>query len=413
MDPLYNLGISLYSAAARLATRFNRKAALMVEGQRSALEKLAAAGLEGHKVLWVHAASLGEFEQGRPLMELVRARHPEMKIVLSFFSPSGFEVRKNYAGADTVVYLPFDKPARMRAFIDAVNPDIAVFVKYEFWGNCITMLKDRNIPVYLISAIFRPGQIFFKPWGGSFRKILKAYSHIFVQDENSAALLRSIGVTDVTVAGDTRFDRVKDIMAANKNLAEIADFTSSAPFTLVIGSSWPQDEDLYIPWLHAHPEVKAICAPHEFDKERLDALLEKFGDGACLYSRYIKERISPDTVHYLIIDCFGLLSSLYRYGSMAYVGGGFGAGIHNINEAAVYGIPVVFGPRHAKFKEASDLISLGGAFDIHDATDCSRVLDTIYNDDSFRKSAGAVAGNYIQQNIGATQRIYKYIFKND
>ncbi|MDE6497047.1 MAG: 3-deoxy-D-manno-octulosonic acid transferase, partial [Muribaculaceae bacterium] len=287
------------------------------------------------------------------------------------------------------------------------------FVKYEFWGNCITMLREKNVPVYLISAIFRPDQVFFKPWGGQFRRILQAYTHIFVQDERSAELLRGIHVTDVTVAGDTRFDRVSDIMATHKNLPEIEAFAASAPFTIIIGSSWPQDEDVYIPWLHAHPDVKAICAPHEFDGARLEAMLEKFGKGACLYSRYISEHLSPDTVKYLIIDCFGLLSSLYGYGDTAYVGGGFGAGIHNINEAAVYAIPVVFGPRHSKFKEAADLIASGGGFAIDGRPACDTVLDKIYSDTEARQSAGMIAGEYIKKNLGATKRIYKYIFNND
>ncbi|MDE6287145.1 MAG: 3-deoxy-D-manno-octulosonic acid transferase, partial [Muribaculaceae bacterium] len=348
-----------------------------------------------------------------PLLEEIRAKQPEIKIVLSFFSPSGYEVRKNYAGADVVVYLPFDRPGAMRKFIDAVKPDVAIFVKYEFWGNCITLLKKKNVPVYLISAIFRPEQIFFKPWGGIFRSILRAYTHIFVQDDRSATLLHEIGIDNVTVAGDTRFDRVKDIMSAHKDLSEIEAFAATAPFTLIAGSSWPQDEDVYIPWLHAHPEVKAICAPHEFDEARLGALLEKFGEGACLYSTYIKEKMSPDAVKYLIIDCFGLLSSLYGYGSVAYVGGGFGTGIHNINEAAVYGIPVVFGPRYSKFKEATDLISLGGAFSISGSEECAAVLDVLFSDSKARCGAGNVAAQYIQKNLGATKRIYKYIFNND
>ncbi|MDE6042671.1 MAG: 3-deoxy-D-manno-octulosonic acid transferase [Muribaculaceae bacterium] len=411
MNLLYNLGISLYAAAARVATSFNKKAKLMVEGQRLALPTLARAGLDNHKVLWLHAASLGEFEQGRPLLEMVRAMNPDIKIVLSFFSPSGYEVRKNYQGADAVVYLPFDKPAKMREFIDAVKPDIAIFVKYEFWGNCITTLKKRGVPVYLISAIFRPGQVFFKPWGGQFRKILKAYTHIFVQDMRSAELLKSIGIERVTAAGDTRFDRVKDIMNAHKDLSDIRAFTASAPFTLVVGSSWPQDEDVYIPWLHAHPEVKAICAPHEFDNSRLETLLKKFGDGAWLYSRYLSEKPQPDSVRYLIIDSFGLLSSLYAYGDAAYVGGGFGSGIHNINEAAVYGIPVVFGPRHSKFKEATDLIGLGGGFSINNAHDCAQVLSEMLANNQARELAGNISAEYIRNSIGATERIYKKIFR--
>ena len=313
MNALYNFGISLYAAGAHIAAHFSPKIKTMLQGQRRALSDLAASGIAGEKVMWIHAASLGEFEQGRPLIERMKRERPDYKIVLSFFSPSGYEVRKNFQGADVVVYLPFDFPETMRRFIEAINPDIAIFVKYEFWGNCISILHDRKVPVYLISAIFRPGQIFFKPWGGQFRKILRDYTWIFVQDEASRALLSSIGIRNVTVAGDTRFDRVSDIMAARRDLPEIAAFVATAPFTIVIGSSWQRDENVYIPWLHAHPEVKAICAPHEFDAARLDDLLKAFGPGTWLYSRFISAHPDPASVRYLIIDSFGLLSSLYRY----------------------------------------------------------------------------------------------------
>lgn len=413
MTPLYNAGIHIYRAAARIASLRSRKVSVMLRGQRETLRGLEAERMRvaprGYD-LWVHAASLGEFEQGRPLIERYRREHPDAKILLSFFSPSGYEVRKNYAGADTVVYLPFDTPSCARGFIAAARPACAVFVKYEFWGNYITHLRQAGIPVYIISAIFRPGQIFFRPWGAEFRRILRSYNRIFVQDDNSASLLHGIGIENVTVAGDTRFDRVSDILAARKDLPEIDTFCSGSSFTLVVGSSWPQDEDVYIDWLKAHPDVKAICAPHEFDSQRLDALLRRFGDGAMLYSRFIAEKPSPSSVKYLIIDCFGLLSSLYRYGDMALIGGGFGAGIHNINEAAVYGIPVLFGPKHAKFKEATDLIACGGGFEMLDAAGGRAVLDRMLSDENARRKAGMAAGAYIRDSIGATDKIYNTIF---
>lgn len=415
MNPLYNAGIALYGAAARIAALRSEKIGRMLDGQSESLARLEAeAGAvvpQGYD-LWIHAASLGEFEQGRPLMERVRREHPEARILLSFFSPSGYEVRKNYDVADTVVYLPFDRPALVRRFLDAARPRCAVFVKYEFWGNFITELHRRAVPTYLISAIFRPGQIFFRPWGGSFRDILRSYSHIFVQDERSRLLLATVGVAGVTVAGDTRFDRVSDIMNATRCLPEIEAFRSGADFTLVAGSSWPPDEDVYIPWLLSRPGGKAICAPHEFDMRRLDALMRRFGDGAVLYSDYRKGNIDPASVRYLIIDCFGLLSSLYRYGDAALVGGGFGAGIHNLNEAAVYGIPVVFGPRHEKFKEAADLIACGGGLCMHGADEGRDILDSLAENEAEREKRGKAAGAYIRGNTGATELIYERISKN-
>ena len=416
MTPLYNAGIQLYRAAAHIAATRSRKVATMIGGQRATLKSLRAERMrvapEGYD-LWLHAASLGEFEQGRPLMERFRREHPEARILLSFFSPSGYEIRKNYSVADTVVYLPFDTPAAAHAFIDAAAPKCAVFVKYEFWGNYITRLRKLGIPVYLISAIFRPGQIFFRPWGSDFRRILHSYSHLFVQDSESAILLDGIGVRNVTVAGDTRFDRVTDIMAARKELPEVESFCSDATFTLVIGSSWQPDEDVYIDWLHAHPEVKAICAPHEFDSARLDTLIHRFGPGAMLYSRFMAERPDPASVRYLIVDCFGLLSSIYRFADAAVIGGGFGAGIHNLNEAAVYGIPVLFGPRHGKFKEATDLIAKGGGFEMTDTAFGRAILDRLLADKDARRRAGKAAADYIHASIGATDKIYNAIFAHN
>lgn len=413
MTPIYNAGISLYRLAAKLAAKRSNKVASMLDGQQATMRRI---GEECRRIapdgydLWVHAASLGEFEQGRPLMERFRREHPEAKILLSFFSPSGYEVRKNYAVADTVLYLPFDRPSDVKYFVNSVKPRVAVFVKYEFWGNYITALKHFGTRVYLISAIFRTKQIFFRPWGFEFRRILRSYEHIYVQDENSAKLLSGIGINNVTVAGDTRFDRVRDISAASCELPEMEAFCSDSEFTLVAGSSWPRDEDVYIDWLHKHPEAKAICAPHEFDSGRLKSLLQRFGDGAMLYSRFVTEKPIPSSVKYLIVDCFGLLGSLYRYGDAAIIGGGFGAGIHNLNEAAVYGIPVIFGPKHHKFKEASDLIACGGGFCINDASSGGAVLDCLLADDEARSRAGKAAGDYISDSIGATDIIYSDIF---
>lgn len=412
MNQLYNTGITLYSLAARAASLRSAKVHKMIRGQRRALETLRRRLGSRPGYIWFHASSLGEFEQGRPLIERLRREHPEKPILLSFFSPSGFEVRKNYPFVDAVVYLPFDTPKRVRKFLDAARPSMAVFIKYEFWGNYLSNLKSRNIPTYIISSIFRPTQVFFKPWGGIFRNMLECFNRIYVQDEDSRRLLDSIGVKHVAVAGDTRFDRVTDIMNSTFDIESVRNFTSRGKFTLIAGSSWEADEDIYIPWLNAHrTSTQAIIAPHEFDAPRLKVLLDKFKGEAMLLSEYEKlSEKSTENIRAIIVDSFGKLSSIYRYGDIAYIGGGFGAGIHNINEAAVYGIPVVFGPKHEKFKEARDLVHNQGAFCIRNQEECNKVLNNLLDCTALRTEAGQIAGAYIKQNIGATDRIYNDIF---
>ncbi len=413
MNPLYNIGISLYGAAARLASLQSKKVSDMIAGQRATLDTLESERLtkapDGYDV-WIHAASLGEFEQGRPLIERLRREHPDKKILLTFFSPSGYNVRRNYDRVDTVAYLPFDTPARVKRFLDAAKPKMAIFVKYEFWGNYLEQLHRRGIPTYLISSIFRPGQRFFRPGGEWARNMLRKFNHLYLQDEASRKLLAGIGIENTTVAGDTRFDRVTDIMRMAKEVKIAGKFTENTKFTLIAGSSWPADEDIYIPWIKANPQVKAIIAPHEFDKERLGLLRKRFAGKAVLLSELQFPSDLNGDEQVLIIDCFGLLSSLYNYGSVAYIGGGFGAGIHNINEAAVFGIPVLFGPRHHKFKEASDLIACGGGFEINSREECNRVLDNMLDNPCARHSAGEAAAEYIQRSIGATDLIYADLF---
>ncbi len=410
MNVLYNLGINLLKCGARLAALRNEKIRKMVEGQSRTFALLSkaipAAGRK--KTIWIHAASLGEFEQGRPLIEMIKRNNPDWYVVLSFFSPSGYEVRKNYKDADVVCYLPFDTPANAKRFIDTVSPDVAIFVKYEFWGNYLQQLSHRSIPTYIISSIFRRGQIFFRPWGGMFRRMLDCFTRIYVQDEASRQLLSSIGVSDVTVAGDTRFDRVSDILATCKQFPVVERFASSSPFTLIIGSSWQPDEDIVIPYFNAHPGMKLIIAPHEFDDERLQAMKERITRPTVLYTEATEAKVADADC--LIINCFGILSSCYRYARAAYIGGGFGAGIHNLNEAAVYGIPVIFGPNHSKFKEAHDLIECGGGFSITGHDDFDRLADRLISDAEFLATSGAAAGTYIKQHIGATKRIYAEIF---
>ncbi len=420
MNFIYNLSISLYSAAARLLALRSDKVKTMLHGQDMAFDYLREVIDTKSSYIWVHAASLGEFEQGRPLIEKLRREKPDKKILLTFFSPSGYEVRKSYKEVDAVCYLPFDFARNARRLLDVVNVEMAVFVKYEFWGNYLEELHRCNIPLYLISSIFRPTQSFFKWWGGTFRRILGFYTHIFVQDEASRELLAGIGVTNVTVAGDTRFDRVTDIMRTTVDLPLIDWFKLNNPTTIVFGSSWETDEDIYIPWLNEQNGVKAIIAPHEFNAERLAQLKSRI-PGSMLWSEFKDvhktpsdgscDAVNPDLTKCIIIDCFGLLASLYRYGDIAYVGGGFGAGIHNINEAAVYGMPVVFGPKFSKFKEARDLVELGGAFSISDEAGFRSVADTFISDKKALEKASAIAGEYIRRNLGATECIYNKLFR--
>lgn len=408
MDFLYNTGISLYKLGVRAASLKNHKAKQLLEGQARTFSYLKERLTPGTRYIWIHAASLGEFEQGRPLIEMIKAKQPDAHIVLSFFSPSGYEVRKGYNMVDAVVYLPFDLPENVDRFINLVNPQMAIFIKYEFWGNYLKTLKRRGIPTYLVSAIFRPGQVFFKPWGGMFREVLSCFTTMFVQNAASRTLLNKIGFNNVEVAGDTRFDRVADVRNAAKDFPVVERFVSNSKFTLVAGSSWQPDEDIIVPYFNSHPGMKLILAPHEFDKERLDALLAKFERPVSLYSCASADEMEQCDA--LVVDCFGILSSLYRYGQVAYVGGGFGAGIHNVNEAAVYGMPVVFGPNHKKFREATDLIACGGGFAIDGDEAFAKVMDKMLSNKAFLEKSGTIADKYIQSHLGATDFVYANIF---
>ena len=341
---------------------------------------------------------------------MIRRERPDCHVVLSFFSPSGYEVRHDYAEADAVVYLPFDLPKNAERFIDIVKPEMAIFVKYEFWGNYLSALHRRGIPTYIISSIFRRGQIFFRPWGGMFRKMLRCFTHIYVQDDASRSMLADIGVTNVTVAGDTRFDRVTDILANVKEVAQAEAIAASAKVTVVAGSTWPADERFLLPYFNAHDDVKLIIAPHEVNEERVAEILAVISRKAVRLSQATPEQAAQADC--LVVDCFGMLSSIYHFGDVAYIGGGFGAGIHNINEAAVHSIPVVFGPKHEKFKEASDLLTLGGAFSFIDNEGFTKIFDDLTSDTARRHEAGETAGKYIADNLGATRRIFDEIFVN-
>ena len=407
MDILYNIGISAYKGAVWLASVKNPKARKMLDGQAQTFDYLRERLESSGGYIWIHVASLGEFEQGRPLIELIRREHPEARILLTFFSPSGYEVRKNYDQVDAVCYLPFDLPGNVRQFLDLVKPSMAIFVKYEFWGNYLRELQRRSVPTFNISAIFRPGQVFFKPWGGKMRKMLHCFITLFVQNEESRQLLKGIDIDQVQVCGDTRFDRVAHVREQARQFPVIDKFVSNARMTAVMGSSWAPDEDLMIPYFNSHTGMKLILAPHEFDRERLLALMARMQRPCGLYSQTQPETASQ--LDCIIIDTFGMLSSLYRYGQLAMVGGGFGSGIHNINEAAVYGIPVLFGPNYGKFSEAKDLIACGGSFTVSNAEEFSSVMDRLLSDHEYLRRSGAIAEQYIQSHLGATQLVYNQI----
>lgn len=423
MNPLYNTGIGLYGMAAKIASWRSVKVRKMIRGQHRTLATLKRRLGSRPGCIWFHASSLGEFEQGRPMIERLRREHPDRPILLSFFSPSGFEVRKNYPNVDAVVYLPFDTPKRVKKFLDAARPSMAIFIKYEFWGNYLQELRRRGIPTYIISSIFRPGQRFFRPGGGMFRRMLRCFDRLYVQDERSRRLLKVIGVENVTVAGDTRFDRVTDVMRTTVDIPGFPAFGNGFRLKFIAGSSWEADEDIYVPWLNSHPDVAFIIAPHEFNETRLEALRNRFCRQVMLLSEWVSEIKRHNTpggelpphlksVSGIIIDSFGKLSSLYRYADIAYIGGGFGAGIHNLNEAAVYGIPVIFGPNHAKFKEASDLIDCGGGFSIGSVGEFFETIDTLTSSEDSLKHAGNSAAQYIRSNLGATDLIYNELFRH-
>ena len=399
---MYSLGIYLMALGVRVAALFKEKLRKMVQGHRATWQMLRA--LSGKDTyVWFHAASLGEFEQGRPLMERLRREHPEKKILLTFFSPSGYEVRKNYDGADLVCYLPFDTPLNARRFVKLARPEAAFFIKYEFWRNYIEVLYKRGIPCYSVSSIFRENQIFFRPYGRGYARCLSRMTHLFVQNETSRRLLEGIGVTNVDVVGDTRFDRVLDIRNAAKPLP-LAERFAGCWKVLVAGSSWPQDEEIIIPYFNKHPNLKLVLAPHVVSEEHLQAIERQLARPALRYSKATPKAVAEADC--LIIDCYGLLSSIYRYASMAYVGGGFGVGIHNVPEAAVYGIPVIIGPNNKKFREAQALLRCGGCKEIAGTADFEHLMDAWLSDKEALATAGKAAGSYIADNAGAADRIF-------
>lgn len=405
--PLYTLGIRAYRIGVAAASLKLPKARKMMVGRRETFRVLAGKVNPDDRNIWVHAASLGEFEQGRPLMEELRRRHPEFRIILSFFSPSGYEVRRDWAGADCVVYIPFDTPRNARRMIAAINPEKVFFVKYEIWRNLLEALYKRSIPTYLISAAFTPGQKFFRRSCRWYALWLKWLTHIFVQDERSRKLLERIGVDNVTVAGDTRFDRVTDIMRTTREIPELEAMRSAGLPVLMAGSSWDTDEERYLPWMRkSRGMLKTVIAPHEFNPKRLETLRSRLAPlNTVLFSEIKGNPEAARKADVVIMNCFGLLSSAYRYADIAYVGGGFGAGLHNINEAAVYGIPVVYGPNNSRFIEAGELAESGGGFPVEDAERLASILSELVADTARRREAGDKAAAYIRSRLGATARI--------
>ena len=406
MRRLYNFGIFCYKHLVASVSHRNPKAGKLTKGQKEIFPYLEKTLDKNGGYIWIHASSLGEFEQGRPLIETIRRTYPERKILLTFFSQSGYEVRKNYNQVDAVCYLPFDLLGNARRFLDLVKPQSAIFIKYEFWANYLTELKKRDIPTYIISAIFRPKQIFFRFYGGYFRKMLHCFTRLYVQDENSRKLLDSIGVRNVSVVGDTRFDRVVEISNATDPNPLLEKFVGEK-FVWVGGSTWPKDEEIILDYFNRHPEQKLILAPHEIHEEHLQSIIARLKRPYLRYTQATEANVADADC--LIIDCFGLLSSLYRYGKLAYIGGGFGVGIHNIAEAAVYSIPVIFGPNYHRFKEAINLIDNGGAFPIHDAASFESTIENFISNHEALEQAGKSAGDYIKSHSGATAVIFKEI----
>ena len=414
-----------------IGSLFNKKIKKMWRGEREAVDLLKEKVDPTAKYVWFHAASLGEFEQGRPLIEQLRATHPEYKILLTFFSPSGYEVRKNYEGADIVCYLPLDTIRNARRFLRAVHPVMAFFIKYEFWYNYLHILRHRGVPVYSVSSIFRPGQVFFKWYGRNYAKVLHCITHFFVQNEVSLQLLKGIGIDEATVVGDTRFDRVLQIKEQSKELPIVEAFKGingkgdackddlaedackedlsengcKGCKVFVAGSSWQPDEDIFIRFFNDHPDWKLIIAPHVIGEDHLAYILDKLQMKAVRYTQATEQ--SAAEARCLIIDCFGLLSTIYRYGEIAYVGGGFGVGIHNVPEAAVWGVPVLFGPNNKRFQEAQDLLACKGSFEVTDYDSFNTIISRLISDDKFRHQCGEASANYVKSRSGATDIIMK------
>jgi 3-deoxy-D-manno-octulosonic-acid transferase len=410
MKFLYNTGILLYNILIYISSPFNHKASLLIKGRRGWEKRLKEKIGKDDKNIWIHCSSLGEFEQGRPVIEELKRIHPEYKIVLTFFSPSGYEVRKNYSEASCVEYLPADYPGNARKFIRLVRPELVIFVKYEFWNNYISELHRKDIPLYLVSGIFRPGQHFFRWYGSFFRKMLRSFKLIFVQDQKSLDLLAGIGLENVILAGDTRFDRVFRISGTARDIPQIERFRGVEKLFLA-GSSWKRDEEIIAQYINKYPSrMKWVFAPHEIDKPNIDRLEKLFTSGVVRFSEFTEE--SSDA-RVLIIDNIGMLSSAYKYACIAAIGGGFGTGLHNILEPACWSIPVIFGPDYDRFREAVELLAAGGAMTFSDYNGFAEIIERLLTDNEFYRKTADISGTYIKNNTGATSLILHEILEQN
>lgn len=411
MKLFYNIFIKLYPLVAKLISHKNAKAKLWIEGRKNIFTEIQQA-LKDNKqnIVWMHCSSLGEFEQGRTVLEKLKILYPNYKFLLTFFSPSGFEVQKKYPHADWIYYLPMDSANNAKKFLDIVNPVLVLFIKYEYWYYYLTEIKKRKIPLLLVSGIFREGQPFFKWYGGLYREMLQCFTHVFVQDDKCLSLLKNIGFTkNVSISGDTRFDRVLEIANMFEPITIIEKFIDNSK-VIVAGSTWFDDDEVLAHYANSHTEIKFIIAPHEIDKERLNECLTMYKNSILLSKwQQLKE---PVNANVLIIDNVGMLSKLYKYATICYVGGGFGDdGVHNVLEAAVYRKPVLFGPEFSKYREAVELIDAKGSFSIQSAIELEKIFNQIFNDESLYETTANNAANYVANKSGATTTVVEYIYE--
>ena len=405
---LYNISIVLYYIVVAFVSLWDKKAKQWIVGRKDIFKRMAEVISPEDKVVWIHAASLGEFEQGRPVIEKIREQQPEYKILVTFYSPSGYEIRKNYAGADYIFYLPIDTPGNAKKFLDVAHPEIAIIVKYEFWLNLLSELKHRGVRTYLISAIFRRNSIFFRSYGSIWRQALDSFEQMFVQNEESKELMHEIGFDNVVVAGDTRFDRVAEIARNVKKVPIVERFKGDSPL-FVAGSTWGPDEEILQTLINDNPQIKFVVAPHEMENSRIERIIAQTKGGAVRYT-LCNEESDFSKIQVLILDTIGILSSVYGYATWSYIGGGFGVGIHNTLEAATFGLPIAFGPNYQKFKEARDMVALGAATKVESAEDLSAWFAPLRDDKSALQRAGSAAKSYTQRNQGATSLIMKIVF---
>ena len=408
---LYNLLVALADLVLKIAANFSPKMKLFVDGRKTVFPTLIKNITPSDRTIWFHAASLGEYEQGLPVIEEIKIKYPTHKIILTFFSPSGFEVRKNNAVADVTVYLPMDMPENARRFTELVHPELAFFIKYEYWPNYLYELKKRNIKTYLISGIFREKQLFFKWYGGFYRKALDTFDYFFVQNQKSKILLRQLRKTNVVISGDTRFDRVYAILQKDNRLDFISDFKNDM-LTIVVGSSWPKDETLLVQYINstAH-QVKFIIAPHNIKSEQIEQLQQSISKKTVLFSQKEGKNLADYDV--LIIDTIGILTKIYSYADIAYVGGGFGnPGVHNILEPATFGIPIVIGPNYSHFAEATALVENGGCRTISNQQELDEAFENLICNDTIRREQGSICGTFVEMNKDATAIIMKHL-END